>query len=293
MKREERVYDLPPERQPGFKPPPGEDDTPHWHGIYNLPRRVRRALRRPLSILFLTRRTQLLQAVNALLLTIGRFHTAPSVFDVRGCGLEGGFLLDRRGLTGPNAPPTMQHISEWLCREAIRFLLNVGLIERITPKALTAVEDRNGRFGFWLKAVRHKDGIRAPAVRYKLGPLLRSLFAETLRRPVPGAPEKEVTTRPPVGVSSDQDKNQGKNTLSGVSMGEPLPHRQVGELVRSPEPEDPSIPTGVTAAAYLARRGVFEQRTEEDYLRAKREVQEELARKAARRMASGGGLFDI
>ncbi len=180
MRREVRPYDL--EKfslnalKEGFR-----------RGGYMLPRKVRRFLQRPLAAF--SGRPRMMQAVQTLASIIGRFHTGERNFVERGCGIgrEGaGFVLCRRGLTGPNG---FVNLTEALVREAIRFLLEIGFIERISPKG-DLVEVRApknsttglGYFRYGPKAKKDALGrIRAPAVLYRLGSATRTLFAKTLR----------------------------------------------------------------------------------------------------------------
>ena len=188
---------------------------------YRMPRRVQRYCRKALAPLALMGRPRLLLAVQTLLLLIGRYHTTPTHFDARGCavGPDGGFLLDRRGLTGPNAPKCCQGLTERLVRDAITYLLNAGIIERVSPKATFAREDKLQRHGFWLPAKKRLGQIKAPPVRYRLGRLLRALFSKTLKRlQVPEA----VQDQRPVGVElSLKDMDKG-SAPGGVTTGRPV-----------------------------------------------------------------------
>ncbi len=220
MKRDKRSYD--------GRPAPVE----HWQGIYRLPRIVRRALARPLAPLLMSGRRKVIAAVDALLTIIGRFHTSPRNFVGRGCGIgeDGGFLLDRRGLSGPSAPHGCRGLTEWSAREATQFLLDAGIIDRVTPKALMATQDRTGRSGFWLKATKDKatGRIKADPIRYRLGRLYRSLFSKALGWP---QPPQVPFGKSPVGEYSPHQDNKGVIVRTmGVSTG--------GELLaasRSPE----------------------------------------------------------
>ncbi|GAA0247019.1 hypothetical protein LNAOJCKE_0437 [Methylorubrum aminovorans] len=220
MKRGKRDYDR------------GLGKLEHWQGIYRLPRIVRRALKRPLAPLLMSGRRKVIAAVDALLTLIGRYHTSPRNFVGRGCGIgeDGGFLLDRRGLSGPYAPPGCSGLTEWSAREATQFLLEVGIIDRVTPKALMATQDRTGRSGFWMKATKDKatGRIKAEPIRYRLGRLYRSLFSKALGW---SQPPEVPSGKSPVGENiTSQDNRDIDVGAVGVSTG--------GELLaatRSPE----------------------------------------------------------
>lgn len=172
---------------------------------YKLPRKVRRFLQPRMAAY--SGRPRMMQAITTLASIIGRFHTGERNFVERGCGIgrEGaGFVLCRRGLTGPNG---FQNLTEALVREAIRFLIEIGFIERITPKG-ELVEVRTpknsttglGYFRYGPKAKKDALGrIRAPAVLYRLGAATRSLFAKTLR---PHQTQDAALIKEPVWSSS-------------------------------------------------------------------------------------------
>lgn len=224
MKRERRYYD---QRLDKYGRPEG---TQHWQGIYRLPRNVRRALKRPLAPLLMSGRRKVVGAVDSLLTLIGRYHTSPKTFEARGCGIgpDGGFLLDRRGLSGNRTPPGCDGLTEWSAREATSYLLQAGIIERITPRALIAVEDSKGRAGFWLKAKRRGFGlIKAPPIRYRLTALYRSLFSKALARPTP---PQVPSGKPPVGeVLGSKDNRNVDDGTPGVSTGGGFRARSPGE----------------------------------------------------------------
>lgn len=204
----------------------------YWQGIYRLPRAVRRALKRPLAPLLMSGRRKVISAVDALLTLIGRYHTSPRNFVGRGCGIgeDGGFLLDRRGLSGPSAPPGCDRLTEWSAREATQFLLDAGIIDRVTPKALMASQDRTGRSGFWMKATKDKatGRIKAAPVRYRLGRLYRSLFSKALGW---SQPPEVPSGKPPVGENTPSlgSKDIDVGTV-GVSTG-----GELLALTKSPE----------------------------------------------------------
>lgn len=153
-------------------------------GIYRLPRRVRRFLRRPLEAYL--GRPRMMQAVARLAWVIGKYHTGEHNFVTRGCGIGGdgaGFFLARKGLAR-----SFPDLTEALVREAVTFLVGIGFIERITPKGdLVEVRcPRNSKSGltyfrYGLKAVKDALGrIRSPLTMYRLGTATRQLFAKTL-----------------------------------------------------------------------------------------------------------------
>ncbi|MEG9502580.1 MAG: hypothetical protein MIN69_12100 [Methylorubrum extorquens] len=260
MKRVKRVYD--------GRPAPVE----HWQGIYRLPRIVRRALKRPLAPLLMSGRRKVIAAVDALLTLIGRYHTSPRNFVGRGCGIgeDGGFLLDRRGLSGPDAPPGCFGLTEWSAREATQFLLDAGIVDRVTPKALMATQDRTGRSGFWMKATKDKatGRIKAEPIRYRLGRLYRSLFSKALGW---SGPPQVPSGKSPVGeYTTSQDNNGVSMRTVGVSTG--------GELLaatRSPE-------------QWLAMfKQIQLERYETDAAERKAAVAADLEIRKARRLARG------
>lgn len=257
MKRE---YDRTPELQ-------------HWQGRYKLPRLVRRALKRPLDPLLLSGRRRTIMAVDALLTLIGRYHTSPRTFGDRGCGigLDGGFALDRRGLSGQSEkarPPGCDGLTEWGVREATQFLIAADIIERVTPYAKSASTDKNGRVGLWLTAKKDKDGrIKAPPIRYRLTRLYRALFSKTLGL---SSPPDVSSVKSPVGEVMNSFKNEYVAGEVGVSTGDSLsrPSRTIEEwLLLAPQIREE------IAAAEAAKR--------------KKAVAEELAARAARRPFNG------
>lgn len=198
--------------------------------MYQLPRIARRALKRRMAPVLLSGRTKTILAIQTLMTLIGRFHTHPDQFDKRGCGIgeDGGFHLDRRGLSGQTGKTLRgaEGLTEWTVREATGLLLQMNIIVRITPEATFAREDRTGRFGFWLEA--KKDGfgrIRAPGIRYKLSSKYRSLFANALGRI---QTNHEFNVLPPVYVKPiSKDHTKGESGEVGVSTG--------GRVQKTPE----------------------------------------------------------
>lgn len=190
--------------------------------MYRLPRNVQRVLKRLTAPFGLSRRAKTVLAIDKIVTLVGRYHTHPHQFDKRGCGLgeDGGFHLDRRGLSGQNGKVSKgaEGLTEWSVREATALLIDMGFIVRITPKATAYRSDKNGRFGRWLEAKKDESGqIRAPGIRYKLSHLFRSLFAAALNRDPKG---RNVQGHPPVGVESDFNSiSKEKSGEVGVSTG--------------------------------------------------------------------------
>jgi hypothetical protein len=192
-------------------------------GRYMLPRKVRRFLQPRMAAY--SGRPRMMQAIQMLARIIGQFHTGERNFIERGCGIgkEGaGFVLCRRGLTGPNG---FKDLTEALVRESIRFLLEIGFIERITSKG-ELVEVRTpknsttglGYFRYGPKAKKDALGrIKAPPVLYRLGSATRSLFAKTLR---PHQTQNAGLLKEPVWMSSGNIHSPGAVTpVAGMNTG--------------------------------------------------------------------------
>lgn len=191
-------------------------------GRYTLPRHVRRYLRRPLEAF--AHRPRLSQAITTLVWVIGCYHTGSRNFLARGCGIgpEGsGFFLARQGLAR-----SYPDLTEALVREATRFLIEIGFIERITPKGdlVEVRRPKNGKglFGYFrtgLKATKDALGrIRSPLTMYRLGTRSRQLFAKPLQTQKPkGGPLQEPLWMFPLENYSRQPSLAGEGLHSGSS----------------------------------------------------------------------------
>jgi len=157
-------------------------------GRYRLPKKVSRYLAQRLAAF--SRRPKLAQAIGTLAEIIGRYHCGEDNFVRRGCGIGGegaGFFLARKALAA-----RWPGLTENLVRTAIKFLIEFGFIERISPEGeLVAVRrPKNavhctelGYFRTTQKAKKDALGrIRTPVTMYRLAPRTRRLFAKTLRR---------------------------------------------------------------------------------------------------------------
>lgn len=192
-------------------------------GRYRLPKKVSRFLAQRLAAF--GHRPQLKQAIATLAEIIGRYHCGEQNFVARGCGIGGegaGFFLARQGLA-----KRFPGLTENLVREAIKFLIAFGFIERISPEGdLVAVKrpknavgcHKDGYFRTTRKAKKDALGrIRSPLTYYRLAPRTRRLFAKTLR---PQETWNAAAVQEPLW--NDTDKIRGGNPAAvagGVHSG--------------------------------------------------------------------------
>lgn len=313
MKRRVSPYDL-----SRFSPNALEEGF--VRGAYKLPRQVRRFLRRPLSAY--AGRPKLQASIQMLAEIIGRYHTGERNFVGRGLGVgpEGtGFFLARDGLAAwferqmhseacdsrfaDPADLGKPFFTAARIRLAIKFLIEIGFIERITPEgdlvevrapknAVCPGVQRDGYFRRVVKITKDRFGqIRAAKVYYRLGSVARSLFSKTLRRAEVRGQEfvqEPVWMRPEKISSTD-----AVTPVQGIHTGS-APYDRCGH-----DPDDPRFDyhrpdpfrdphrggTVRTVDRWAATQAVVKRQTSEEFERAKAEAAAELKARERRRLA--------